>query len=141
MADAGCTPITDFGLGVSGPSKVTESVLQCANDYVQIRARMWTRNGSAVRAVEMYYRSALWHGVSIDMDYLIMQMWLAALPTDQKPQVVNATGVIMLSLAVTYFVSNLTHAGSPQGMITILQAFAAHPLLRAVIAADEDQLE
>lgn len=37
--------------------------------------------------IDAFYRSAFWHDIAMDMDYLILQTWLASITTDQQSQV------------------------------------------------------
>eukprot|EP00873_Tetraselmis_striata_P010026 jgi/Tetstr1/430290/TSEL_020115.t1 len=70
----------------------------------QVRARLWLRNGESLMKIDAFYRSAFWHDIAMDMDYLILQTWLASITTDQQSQ----------------------------AMMWILEAFGAQPMFRGM---------
>jgi hypothetical protein len=43
--------------------------------------------------IDAYYRSTFWHDIAMDMDYLVLQIWLAAIPADKQSQVPDLTRV------------------------------------------------
>jgi hypothetical protein len=47
---------------------------------LQVRARMWLRNGVELLLLEKVYHSNIWHSSSLDLDLFLLQVAAAAAP-------------------------------------------------------------